>query len=132
MQWFSRCILQPQPTGQGCVCVAYVYSVCVNGCVCGVCEYMCACLWCICVCVCGGVGVGLMCICVCVSVLTDLSAAVGCITRSIFKRNSTGLKKDFSFYKKTSLINYLPIAQRKIVSCILFPSGWAICKTETA
>ena len=38
-----------------------------------------------------------MCVCVCVCVYSNRSAPVACDTKSIFKRNLTGLDPEFSF-----------------------------------
>ena len=74
-----------------------------------------------------------------ISIFSNLSARAGYNTRSICKRNLTGLHSEFSFSKtncltkaeETSLPYYLPIAGRRIIGFIPFPRVLVICEMSS-
>ena len=74
-----------------------------------------------------------------VILFTDPSAWAGYDTRSIFKRNLTGLNSEFSFSltscltkaEELSLSYYLPIAGGRIIGFIPFPGVLALCEMQS-
>ena len=71
-------------------------------------------------------------------IFTNPSARAGYDTRSIFKRNLTGLNSEFSFWtscltkaEEPSLPYYLPIAGERIIGFIPFPRVLVLCKMHS-
>ena len=72
-------------------------------------------------------------------IINNPSARAGCDARSIFKRNLTGLKSEFSFSltsclteaEESSLPYYLPIAGGRIIGFIPFPRVLVLCEMQS-